>query len=102
MSWKREDKTHLALEGDDLVVRRYQDAEDIAERAKMLREQPQHKDFHHKWSLPNVMVDAFYQEYNGGWKNSLGDQAGVLDQARRRPLYGVTEQKPGQHAGEEK
>ena len=61
----REDHTHLALEGEDLVVRRYQDAQDIADRAKMLREQPQHKDFHHRWSIPNVLVDQFYQEYCG-------------------------------------
>ena len=61
----REDYTHLALEGEDLVVRRYQDSQDIADRAKMLREQPQHKDFHHVWSLPNVLVDQFYQEWCG-------------------------------------
>lgn len=61
----RDDRLHVALDGGDLVVRRYQDAQDIADRAKMLREQPQHGDFHHKWSLPNVMVDKFYQEYCG-------------------------------------
>ena len=65
---KREDSTHLALEGDDLVVRRYQDAEDIADRAKMLREQPNRGDFHHRWSIPNVLVDKFYQEYCGDFK----------------------------------
>ncbi len=60
-----EKETHLALEGDDLVVRSYQDAEDIADRAKMLREQPQHGDFHHRWSIPNTMVEEFYNEYCG-------------------------------------
>jgi hypothetical protein len=65
VTWHREDETHLALEGGDLVVRRYQDAQDIADRAKMLREQPNRGDFHHRWSLPNTLVDAFYQEYCG-------------------------------------
>ena len=59
-------KTHLALEGDDLVVNRVQDVEPIIDHAKMLAEQPQHgADFHHKWSLPAVMVERFYQEYCG-------------------------------------
>lgn len=59
-------KTHLALEGDDLVVRTYQDAQDIADNAKMLAEQPQHgRDFHHKWSIPNNMVIDFYNQYCG-------------------------------------
>ncbi len=60
-----EKETHLALEGDDLVVRTYQDAQDIADRAKMLREQPNRGDFHHKWSIPNTLVDQFFQEYCG-------------------------------------
>ena len=58
--------THLALEGDDLSVRRSQDAQDIADRAKMLREQPNRGDFHHKWSIPNTLVESFFQEYCGG------------------------------------
>ncbi len=61
----KEVETHLALEGEDLVVRTYQDAQDIADRAKMLREQPNRGDFHHKWSLPNNLVSEFYQEYCG-------------------------------------
>ena len=64
----REDYTHLALEGEDLVVRRYQDSQDIADRAKMLREQPNKGDFHHVWSLPNVLVDQFFQEYCGDFE----------------------------------
>lgn len=64
---QRDDSTHVALEGGDLVVRRFQDAQDIADRAQMLREQPQHGDFHHRWSLPNVLVDQFYQEYCGSF-----------------------------------
>lgn len=58
--------TRLILDGaGDLTVHRYQDAQDIADRAKMLREQPQHGDFHHKWSLPNVEVENFYKAYCG-------------------------------------
>ena len=58
-------ETLLALEGGDLIVRRSQDAQDIADRAKMLREQPNRGDFHHKWSIPNTLVEQFYQEYCG-------------------------------------
>ncbi len=59
-------ETHLALEGGDVIVRRTQDAQDIADRAKMLAEQPQHgADFHHKWSLPATQIEKFYQEYCG-------------------------------------
>lgn len=61
----KEVETHLALEGGDLYVRRSQDAEDIADRAKMLREQPNKGDFHHKWSAPNVLIEQFYAEYCG-------------------------------------
>ena len=61
----REDPTHVSLESGALVVRRYQDAQDIADRAQMLREQPNKGDFHHKWSIPNVLVDQFYQRYCG-------------------------------------
>ena len=57
--------THLALEGGDLIVRRSQDAQDIADRAKMLREQPNRGDFHHKWSAPNALIEKFYQDYCG-------------------------------------
>ncbi len=64
-------ETHLALEGDDLIVRRTQDAEDIADRAKMLREQPNKGDFHHKWSLPNGLVEQFYHEYCGNAPGNL-------------------------------
>ncbi len=62
----KETETHLALEGDDLIVRRSQDAQDIADRAKMLRDQPNKGDFHHKWSIPNVLVEQFYSDYCGG------------------------------------
>ena len=61
----KERDLHVALEGDDIVVRSFQDAQDIADRAKMLREQPQHGDFHHRWSIPNTLVDQFFQEYCG-------------------------------------
>ncbi len=59
-------ETHLAFEGGDVIVSRTQDAQDIADRAKMLAEQPQHgADFHHKWSLPATQIEKFYQEYCG-------------------------------------
>lgn len=61
----KETETHLALEGDDLVVRTLQDAQDIADRAKMLREQPNRGDFHHKWSIPDGLIQQFYQQYCG-------------------------------------
>jgi len=61
----KEINTHLALEGGDLIVRTSQDAQDIADRAKMLREQPNRGDFHHRWSAPNNLINQFYQEYCG-------------------------------------
>jgi hypothetical protein len=58
-------KTRLNPDGS-VDVLRWQDAEDIAERAKMLADQPQFgKDFHHRWSLPAVMVEFFYNKYCG-------------------------------------
>ena len=61
----KEVHTHLALEGEDVVVRSYQDIEDIVDRTKMFREQPNRGDFHHKWTLPNNLVVKFYNEYCG-------------------------------------
>jgi hypothetical protein len=59
-------KTSIILDGDTVVVRREQDAQDIADWAKVLAAQPQHgRDFHHKWSLPTTQVEKFYQEYCG-------------------------------------
>ena len=60
--------TKLIIDGSgDLTVRRYQDAQDIADRAGMLRDQPQHgADFHHKWSAPNTLVESMYNDYCGG------------------------------------
>ena len=88
----REDITHLALEGDDLVVRRYQDSQDIADRAKMLREQPNRGDLRHTWSIPNVLVDAFYQEYcgdfnEGGVKPMDGEFWACVNVKMKSPEY---------------
>ena len=59
-------ETSIALEGGDVIVRRSQDAQDIADNAKALSDQPQHgADFHHIWSLPNTLVEKFYHEYCG-------------------------------------
>jgi hypothetical protein len=50
----------------DLQVERTQDAQDIADRAAMLRDQPQFgADFHHRWSAPNTLVESFYKDYCG-------------------------------------
>ena len=58
-------KTRLNADGS-VDILRWQDAEDIADRAKMLADQPQHgADFHHRWSLPATMVEKFYGEYCG-------------------------------------
>ena len=59
-------ETHLALEGDDLIVRRTQDAEPLVDWLKTQAEQSQAgADFHHAWSLPNVQVEEFYRQYCG-------------------------------------
>lgn len=59
-------KSSVALEGDTVVVRNYQDAQDIADSLKFLSDQPQHgKDFHHKWSLPTTTIIDFYNQYCG-------------------------------------
>ncbi len=59
--------TKLHIDGEHkLFVERHQDAQDIADRASMLRDQTQHgADFHHKWSAPNTLVEQFYQDYCG-------------------------------------
>ena len=58
--------TSIALEGDDLVVRRSHDAQAIVDNIDMLKDQPQHgADFHHIWSLPSVEVENFYKRYCG-------------------------------------
>lgn len=69
MSIDKEVFTKLTMDGDDLLVRRSQDVEDIVDHAKFLAEQPQHgADFHHRWSLPAVMVEDFYKRYCGADK----------------------------------
>lgn len=48
-------------------VHRWQDAQDIADLAKHLADQPQFgADFHHRWSLPQTEVDNFFIKYNLG------------------------------------
>src|SRR5258708_3347112 len=82
--------THLALEGDDLIVRRSQDAQDIADRAKMLREQPNRGDFHHKWSAPNTLIEKFYADYCGdGLKPMDQEFWQYADKRMRDPEYRV-------------
>ena len=59
--------TKLYLDGEQkLFVERWQDAQDIADNAAFLRDQPQFgADFHHRWSIPNILVEKFYQAYCG-------------------------------------
>ncbi len=60
-------KTKLTLDPHgDLYVERWQDAQDIADRAAVLRDEPQFgKDFHHRWSAPNTLVEQMYNDYCG-------------------------------------
>jgi len=94
---------HLALEGDDLVIRHHQDAQDIADRAKMLREQPNRGDFHHKWSLPNALVVDFYNKYcgevNGAVKNMDAEFWAWVDKLMQDPAYKVFWCHDPQHQG---
>ncbi len=59
--------TKLHIDGEQrLFVERRQDGQDIADLAAHLRDQPQHgADFHHRWSLPAVLVEKFYNDYCG-------------------------------------
>ncbi len=59
------DDSHLALEGGDLVVRRFKDLQDTVDATAALRGEPQRGDFRHVWHLDNIMIDKFYQEYCG-------------------------------------
>ncbi len=56
---------HLALEGGDLIVRRFKDLQDTVDATAALRGEPQRGDFRHKWHLEDIMIDKFYQEYCG-------------------------------------
>ena len=67
--------TSLALEGEDVVVKRSQDAQDIVDNIEMLRDQPQHgADFHHIWTLPNTVVEALFKEYCGDGFKPMNDE----------------------------
>ena len=58
--------TNLELNGEDVTVRTYQDAQVNADWASYCRGVPQHgKDLRHKWHLPNNIINAFYLEYAG-------------------------------------
>ncbi len=61
----KETETHLALEGGDVVVRRFKDLQDTVDATAALRGEPQRGDFRHVWHLDNIMVDKFFQEYCG-------------------------------------
>ncbi len=59
------DDSHLALEGGDLIVRRFKDLQDTVDATGLLRGQPQRGDLRHVWHLDNIMIDKFYQMYCG-------------------------------------
>ena len=59
------DKSHLALEGDDLIVRSFKDLQDTVDATAALRSEPQRGDFRHVWHLDDIMIDKFYQKYCG-------------------------------------
>ncbi len=60
-----DDTKHLALEGGDLIVRRFKDLQDTVDATAALRSEPQRGDFRHVWHLDDIMIDKFYQEYCG-------------------------------------
>src|ERR1700683_4348054 len=51
------------------------------------------------------MADKRGQEdrewHHFGWKDRLGDKAGVIEQRGGRPLHRLAEQEPGQHSSEQ-
>ena len=59
------DDSHLALEGGDLIVRRFKDLQDTVDATAALRDLPQRGDFRHVWHLDKIMIDKFFQEYCG-------------------------------------
>lgn len=55
--------TDLRMDGRDLVVRSYQDVEDIVERNKVLANEPQKSDWgRHVASIPNNILNQWLQE----------------------------------------
>ena len=61
-------RTHLVLDGDDLLVNRVQDAEPLLEWAKERAKQPNPKGekFWEKWTLTNVQIEDLYNKYSKG------------------------------------
>lgn len=58
--------TKLTMNGDDLTVHTFQDAQTNADWAQHCRDtQVSGKDMRHKWHLPNNMVNQFYMDYAG-------------------------------------
>lgn len=87
-------RTNIRLEGDTVVVNYRQDAQDVADRVKMLREQPQHgADFHHKWSLPPPVIIDFYNKYCGDGfaaaKPMNGEFWAWVDKQMKDPAYRI-------------
>jgi hypothetical protein len=53
---------------------RTQDVEPILENNKHLREKTARGDFKHKWDLPVVMVNKFYDQYCGGNMRPMNEE----------------------------
>lgn len=72
-----------------LHVERWQDAQDIADRAALLRDQPQFgADFHHRWSAPNTLVETMYNDYCGGnFKPLDGEFWAYMHKRMKDPQY---------------
>ena len=87
-------RTNIALDGDTVVVKNYDDLQENADYAKLLSDQPQHgKDFHHKWHLPDIQVMKFYNQYCGdGFANAKpmnGEFWAWVDKKMKDPEYRV-------------
>ena len=53
---------------------RTQDVEPLLEHNKFLREKTARGDFKHKWDLPVVMVNRFYDEYSKGELRPMNEE----------------------------
>ncbi len=62
-----ETRFHLDSNGTDITVERVQDVEPILEHNRVLRGLSQKSDWgRHKASIPNVIYEKWFNEYNAG------------------------------------
>jgi len=58
--------TNLKLDGEDITVQTFQDAQYNADWAAHCRDTQTHgRDMRHKWHLPNNIINQFYLDYAG-------------------------------------